>query len=185
MLWAFVYHLLILYTLGSIFYRNHYCMIMATPMQPDYLPGGYFPVSDIRSNEHVQNAAQFAFRALLLQQSLQQDLPNYSFMSELNGRMNSDLSMTVVRGKQQVVAGMNYILTVVLLMSSSTSASSTTNSRSDDVLGAFDVTVYDQFGQLSVTGWGSEISHNDALSLLNNFDHFDEKDANSDDDEKG
>ena len=55
--------------------------------------------------------------------------------------------------------------------------------RSSGVLvGGFDVVVYDQFGTLSITRWGSEISIKDAQILFHNYNHYRET-HNDDDDE--
>lgn len=53
---------------------------------------------------------------------------------------------------RQVVAGMNYKL--VMTISDETSC-----------LGAFEVTIYDHFGDLSVTKFGDEMSCDDAKAL--------------------
>jgi hypothetical protein len=97
----------------------------------------------------------------------------------------------VARGSKQVVAGMNYNLTIVVVAQniSTTATTSTTttaaaasssivvqapdqdqdedsNSSSNNSLvvvcmGAFECTIYDHFGERSVTKWGKEVSCQD------------------------
>jgi hypothetical protein len=113
----------------------------------------------------------------------------------------------VVLGNQQVVAGMNYHLTMVVVVtrrndnnenetdtnqtntSSSSSSSEHIRARQPEVatqvvVGGFDVVVYDQFGTLSITRWGKELSIQKAQELwtnyFNNMNHHqpDEEKAN-------
>jgi hypothetical protein len=89
----------------------------------------------------VLEAAEFCFQALqLTQASPDQQTPNYSFT------VTSKSFPKVIQASQQVVAGMNFRLTIL---------------AADDqgaCLGAFTATVYNRFGDLSVTTWGTEYS---------------------------
>ena len=108
--------------------------------------GGYAPVKDI-SDDRVQNAALFAFGQLAS--------ASYSF-----GATDST-TIEVVKAYQQVVAGMNYRLIIVL-------------KENGDCVGSFAVTVYDQFGNLSVSKWGKEVSCDEARAIQENEDKFHE-----------
>jgi hypothetical protein len=150
--------------------------VMSKPMMQQYInrPGGYAPISNMQ-DKRVQTAAQFAVQTLQSNQQ-QQPIPSdhYSFQKQLRDDIsdsNNSLMVTVVRGSQQVVAGMNYRLTIVV---TTTSSATTHGDSGNDIVGAFEVTVYDNFGNLSVTQWGPEVSQNEAKSLLENADHFGE-----------
>jgi hypothetical protein len=147
------------------------------------LPGGYAPISDLQE-ERVQGAALFAVKTLLMLQenSSEEDVststtsqknPHFSFAPQLK----ENLCVTVARGSRQVVAGMNYDLVVVLSQptfmedhaKTTRIASSTANGEASvAIVGAFEVTIYDRFGDLSVTKWGREFSLSEAKALLDN-----------------
>jgi hypothetical protein len=148
------------------------------------LPGGYAPIPNLQG-DRVQAAALFAVKTLLMLQenssgedastaTAAQKNPHFSFAAQLT----ENLRVTVARGSRQVVAGMNYDLVVVLSQptfmedhaKSARTASSTANGDASGVaiVGAFEVTIYDRFGDLSVTKWGQEFSLSDAKALLEN-----------------
>jgi hypothetical protein len=102
------------------------------------MPGGYSVVPNL-GDERVLRAAHYAVANLASSP--------YDF-----GADASLSSAHVVSGYQQVVAGMNYKFEIVL----------TSHDNDDVVLGGFRVDVYDQFGNLSVRKWGSEISQTEA-----------------------
>jgi hypothetical protein len=102
----------------------------------------------------------------------------------------------VARGSRQVVAGMNYNLTIVIVARNATST--TTSSSSYSVLhdqeeevvvcmGAFDCTLYDHFGERSVTEWGKEVSCHDTAVVerlqwyQDQVHHHDDKNEDKDD----
>jgi hypothetical protein len=88
------------------------------------------------------------------------------------------ITATVVIGRQQVVAGMNYQLTIIF-----SSTSKTNNSDNSIIMGGIsDIVIYDQFGtSISVTEWGTELtSLQEMASLL--YDSNDEDDVVNDDD---
>mmetsp|Transcript_18164 Transcript_18164/g.27148 ORF Transcript_18164/g.27148 Transcript_18164/m.27148 type:complete len:194 (-) Transcript_18164:119-700(-) len=97
--------------------------------------------------EQLLVVTEFALTSLLIGESDN----TYSFSTMLGGsevaKIN-EISVKVVEVQMQVVAGMNYKMTVGLL-------------QGEDCLGAFKVTVYDQFGDMSVTNWGDEVSCED------------------------
>lgn len=118
--------------------------VLSSPMdsyQPEEakmpIVGGYKAIKDL-SEERCQSAARFAVS----------HLSQSPFLFE-----SSPYEITVASGYQQVVAGMNYKLAIVLTTGSS-------------VVGGFGVTVYDQFGTLSITNWGQELTKQQAETLL-------------------
>jgi hypothetical protein len=111
--------------------------------------------------------------------------PLYTFVSTLAAELQvasntpNEMQSTplVVRGTQQVVAGMNYRLIIVLVRRTNLTASSATlsnvdtdNNNNNSIVGAFEVVVYDQFGTLSVSKWGKEVSMTDATLLLQQYE---------------
>lgn len=115
----------------------------AVPMKEQekrVMPGGYHKIPDLR-DVRVRQAATFAMEQKMVGQET---------------TALADARPVVVRGYQQVVAGMNYNLEIVMV-------------RGDDneVLGGFSVTVYDQFGQLSITKWGNDLSQEQAEAVFN------------------
>jgi hypothetical protein len=127
------------------------------------MPGGYAAIPDL-TDWQVQQAADFAVRAL---RSAEAETTSVSFHSELLSHPR--LSVTVVRGFRQVVAGMNYKLVVVLTTSEPTASDVISV---DDIVGGFGVTVYDRFGDLSVTKWGQEVTREQAKAMLENMNDF-------------
>lgn len=113
------------------------------------MAGGYSPVEDL-SGEMVISAAEFAVSQLSTADQ------SYSF-----AKSAGEIDFKIARAYQQVVAGMNYRLVVIIQDPSSGSC-----------LGAFAVTVYNQFGKLSVTKWSSEISCEKAVSMMECKDRF-------------
>jgi Cystatin domain len=101
------------------------------------MPGGYSVVPNL-GDERVLRSVHFAVANLASSP--------YDFQD------NDTASAHVVSAYQQVVAGMNYKFEIVL----------TEHDNDDVVLGGFRVDVYDQFGNLSVRKWGSEISQPEA-----------------------
>lgn len=63
------------------------------------------------------------------------------------------LQVRVVKARQQVVAGINYDLTIEAEIGGK-------------CLGAFEVTVWDQFGDLEVTNWGEQVPCSAKLEKL-------------------
>jgi hypothetical protein len=102
--------------------------------------GGYTPV-DVQ-DEQVQAVAQFAVQALAFSQA------PYSF--SLTSSKHHDYKPKVVSASQQVVAGMNYRLTIIC------------QDSKGKCVGAFSTVVYNQFGAMSVTTWGDELSCHEA-----------------------
>jgi hypothetical protein len=174
-------------------------------MMKSHVVGGYMPIQDLRTNDRVPLIAQFVIEQILLQEQQQQQqqstldtqngnnngqLPQYSFLSKIKNDA-SMMSTTVVQGSQQVVAGMNYQLTIVLstttesVNDTDTNTNTKNNISSIDIIGAFIVTVYDQFGQLSITNYGKELSYKDAKVLFENYNHFHDEDEDEDEDEDG
>lgn len=118
----------------------------------DVMAGGYRPILDC-DEERVQAAAAVAVAALA------SSTQSYSFADNLG----TNYEFKVVSGYQQVVAGMNYRL-VILLQESETGKA----------LGAFAVTVYDRFGDRTVTKWGQEMEADKVKAMMETEEGFDE-----------
>lgn len=116
------------------------------------VPGGYWAVEDY-TDARVVNAANMAVSQLTTTATV-----TYSFAAGLQGR---NVTHKIVKAFQQVVAGMNYRF-VLMLEDMDTS----------ECLGAFAVTVYDNFGTLQVTAWGQEVSCERAQANLENAEDF-------------
>lgn len=139
-------------------------MVEAKPIHYTSRPGGYAPIADLRS-ERIGQVAAFAVQSLRSDETdAVVNAAHYSFISQLPTN-DDELTIAVVQGSQQVVAGMNYQLTLVL---------SATSDKDATILGAFVVTIYDKFGSLSLTKWGPEVPLQEAKSLLENASRFGE-----------
>jgi Aspartic acid proteinase inhibitor len=106
---------------------------------PGILVGGYSNIPNL-NDKNVQQAAAYAVKELV-----KSNLKNqYPFLRKIQ-RPNAQYTWKVVRGKQQVVAGMNYKLTIKFRKM---------NGRR---IGGLQAIVYDHFGSLSVTKWGKRV----------------------------
>ena len=72
------------------------CFVQLHAMQAGSVPGGWSPAA--ADDERVQLAAEFAFRN--------------AFLSNHNADRPNGITWSLVRAQQQVVAGMNYALTM-------------------------------------------------------------------------
>ena len=113
----------------------------------------------------VLEAANFCFQTLLLTTATDQDeftagKPNYSFVP------TSTCSTKVIRASQQVVAGMNFHLTCLV------------QDSDESCLGAFSATVYNRFGELSVTKWGQEHTCAEVKAFMESEAYSDTEHAN-------
>lgn len=130
------------------------------------MPGSYHAKNNNGNGSHdeeLQLAANFAVQELRRQAVVEADDPlSYSFLEKiLVGRSNEDalddnIHALVLDAAVQVVAGLNYRMTIELV------------DEERKCLGAFKSIVYDRFGDMSVTHWGKEISCEDALAILKN-----------------
>jgi hypothetical protein len=113
-------------------------------MKPGHstMVGGYSLIQDPEENPRLPAVTE----------NVLEQLGNspYSFASVVSG----EHSLEIVEAYQQVVAGMNYRLLLLLKDGSQTA------------VGAFTVTVYDQFGTFADTTWGDEVSVEEALKKL-------------------
>jgi Cystatin domain len=107
------------------------------------LAGGYSPAPV--DDTAVVNAALWAV------QYLPRAHPDYSFYYS---NYEDQFRIVVVRAAQQVVAGMNYKLTLALV------------NGDGQCEGAFKCTVYNHFGELSLTEWGEELSCEEVAELM-------------------
>mmetsp|Transcript_40256 Transcript_40256/g.83847 ORF Transcript_40256/g.83847 Transcript_40256/m.83847 type:complete len:136 (-) Transcript_40256:65-472(-) len=130
--------------------------------------GSYNEVANATADEGVQKAAAFAVDSL--QSSLSSNSsphPSYSFLQDLMTAADTiDVSITprVIQAQKQVVAGMNYKLIIFLLCQQHGSAV-TEPTTQETLLGAFQVTVYDRFGSMSITEWGPEMTPEQAAAV--------------------
>jgi hypothetical protein len=113
--------------------------------------GGYAPAKDLE-DETVVEAAGFALTALL--SSLNQNDAAYSFVP------TSACKPVILEASQQVVAGLNIQMTIVLVNEDED------YDENSSCVGAFAVTVYNRFGDLSVTGWGREYTCEEAMVMM-------------------
>jgi hypothetical protein len=116
--------------------------------------GGYKPVDveDSQAMEQVQVAANFAVKRVIAGGE-----PSYSFspeLSSLDDENDQQLITKVLRASMQVVAGMNYRMTIAILK------------PDGECVGAFKCVVYDRFGDLQVTSWGEETSCSEVTAML-------------------
>ena len=112
------------------------------------------------ADERVVGAGQFALSALRYpppptaesrqEQRNSPGVAHYSFLSALyvweGVEFEEHVKPVVVLAEEQVVAGMNYRMTIAAAVFGT------------DCLGAFEATVYDHFGERSVIYWGPEIA---------------------------
>lgn len=109
------------------------------------MAGGYADANI--SEERVVDAAQFAVSALAQKQLEEEDEEEggertYTF----NAIRADEVNLVVLEAQKQVVAGMNYRLTIGV-----------TDRASGECLGGFKCIVYDRFGDLSLSIWGKEV----------------------------
>jgi len=110
--------------------------------------GGYADAAI--SEERVVDAAKFAVSALAEKQRLEQeggDGGDKTYAFDAAAAIRADeVNVIVLEAQKQVVAGMNYRLTIGL-----------TDRTSGHCLGGFKCIVYDRFGDLQVSIWGDEV----------------------------
>ena len=110
--------------------------------------GAFSEIEEPNSHDRLPAVTSFVQTEMLAKRSSL----TYSFSSKEN------LTIELAQAFQQVVAGMNYRLLYL-------AAQTETDSKSRTYVGAFTVTVYDRFGDLSVTRWGKEVPLNKALAI--------------------
>lgn len=120
------------------------------------LAGGWY---DAKVNDpDVLEAAAFclqSFQANVLDSD--QRKPDYSFAlatTHGNGTTTTPIqTLKIIQATKQVVAGMNYALTLMLL-------------KGNECVGVFKATVYNRFGELSLTKWGGEIPCTEGMLIM-------------------
>jgi hypothetical protein len=124
------------------------------PLVGSYSP---IPVTDPMAIE----AAEFSVATLWAERPGNQ----YSFLSSSSSSSSSSPrpSPQVIAASQQVVAGLNLQLDVLLVKKEE-------DGDGASCVGAFAVTVYNQFGDLSVTRWGDEYTCAEAYDRMANDD---------------
>ena len=140
--------------------------------------GGYSPVQDLGLHGLLA-AADFAFTELM-NTSNSDALPTleYSFLplvrySTDGEEEGHDYEIRIIDASQQVVSGMNYKMTIMI--------EGTQRGTESDCVGSFSVTVYDHFGQYSVTRWGPEVACERTLEILKERAHHKEEALRSQD----
>jgi len=115
--------------------------------------GGYKEVT--LTDERVVEAATFAVNAL---PALFAESPDkYTFGSnfpvfEQGTSPSSKLNIVVLEASEQVVAGLNFKVTIGVY-------------DGENLLGSFKAVIYNHFDDLSVTTWGEELSSEDVTLL--------------------
>jgi hypothetical protein len=124
---------------------SHVVVVQARTMEERrMMPGGY-------GHADIQDARVIAAAGYTLQ-VLDNESP-YSFLSSTSS--SGSMKVVVLNASQQVVAGMNYKLTLGLL-----------DRNSGQCVGGFKCTVYDHFGDLSVTKWGEEVPCDEVMGMI-------------------
>jgi hypothetical protein len=125
---------------------SHVVVVQAGAMEERRIMPGGFQDADIQ-DARVVAAAGYSRQALVNENK-------YSFLSS-SSISSGSMKVVVLNASQQVVAGMNYKLTLGLL-----------DSNSGQCIGGFKCTVYDHFGDLSVTKWGDEVSCDEVMGMI-------------------
>jgi hypothetical protein len=139
---------LALWTSSSLAARDPEREARRGAVQPP-LAGGYSPAN--ADDPVVVEAAEFAVTSL--------SSSPYSFarMAESSASASSSsYTPRVLQASQQVVAGLNIKLTIMGIQ----------KNPEDACVGAFAATIYNHFGDLSVTAWGREYSCEEAYEFL-------------------
>lgn len=123
--------------------------------QENMRPGGYSPVDMSEPNPRLLEAANYAMQNLPEKYTFASSVVQDRTTSSSETSDSNKYSFQVIQAFQQVVAGMNYKIIITI----------TDNNNKNNCIGAFAVTVYDQFGTLSVTTWGKEISCSDVETI--------------------
>jgi len=90
---------------------------------------------------------------------------------DLGGKIAVDV--VILDAYRQVVAGMNYKLTLGLFRTIPDDDNSSSNGGSNGnktCLGGFQVTIYDQFGKWSVTSWGKTLTCEEVSNAMTDID---------------
>jgi hypothetical protein len=138
----------------------------------DGFAGGYTTVTDPDSDDRAADAARYA-----VDHMSDPDESNRTLDLQVGGGTDvGSLSVVIVRGYSQVVAGTNYRLLLLLAPSNGTAASlATSNGTNSDgaaadsgsCVGSFAVQVYARWdGEKSVAAWGRRVECDEALGLL-------------------
>ena len=113
----------------------------------ELLAGGYQEVADVTQDPYIDQAAELVLSTL-------QESSRYSFAS-------TAVSYRIIHAEQQVVAGMNYKLTLLF----GDEQPSSDENEGGNCVGACKVIVYNHFGDLSITDWVEELTCKEALSM--------------------
>eukprot|EP00527_Entomoneis_sp_CCMP2396_P007290 CAMPEP_0198148288 /NCGR_PEP_ID=MMETSP1443-20131203/40860_1 /TAXON_ID=186043 /ORGANISM="Entomoneis sp., Strain CCMP2396" /LENGTH=160 /DNA_ID=CAMNT_0043812943 /DNA_START=56 /DNA_END=538 /DNA_ORIENTATION=+ len=116
------------------------------------IPGGYSLIEDV-TDERVVTEANF-----VLSELLQFAIPprSYSFQKALSEYSANEVNVKIAKAMEQVVQGLNVRMILML-----------TDASTQECLGAFAVSIYDKFGDLSITKWNKETTCAHAKDSMN------------------
>eukprot|EP00547_Thalassionema_nitzschioides_P018779 CAMPEP_0194232390 /NCGR_PEP_ID=MMETSP0158-20130606/779_1 /TAXON_ID=33649 /ORGANISM="Thalassionema nitzschioides, Strain L26-B" /LENGTH=147 /DNA_ID=CAMNT_0038965143 /DNA_START=52 /DNA_END=495 /DNA_ORIENTATION=- len=109
-----------------------------------YIVGGYKNAD--RHGDRIKEVAKFAVKTL-------SDSDSKVQYKGFNIQDSTQVDISVIHAQQQVVAGVNYRLTLEI------------KDEDGECMGVFDVDIYDRFGELIITSWGGEYSCEEAKAM--------------------
>jgi Cystatin domain len=115
----------------------------------DLLVGGY-EHADISNDPYIDQAAELVLTTLQTEQPTRYDFATTA------------VSYRIIQAEQQVVAGMNYKLTILF---GDQEHDDKNNGDGGDCVGACKVVVYNHFGDLSITEWSKELTCKEVLAM--------------------
>jgi hypothetical protein len=114
------------------------------------LMGGFKEVKDL-NDPIITEAAGFVLQVLLGEQTTDIAVPSsYTFAKP----PSSISDYKIIHAWEQVVAGLNIQLTMAF------------QNSNDDCVGGCSVTIYNHFGELSVTNWNKQVTCGEAKALM-------------------
>ena len=120
--------------------------VTAEMMQKSPLMGGYSEIADLAAEERLTDVKQYIWTQL--------SSSPYTFAKQVSStRSSSSSNLQIVQAWRQIVAGQNFKCLMLVLKDK------------HEPLGAFEVTVYDQFGNLADITWGKQYSLEKATEI--------------------
>ena len=127
------------------------------------LMGGYKKVKDL-NDPTITEAAEYVLQVLQGKQTTDVVVPSsYKFATTSLQEQDAIKDYKVIHAWEQVVAGLNIQLTIAF------------QNSDDECVGGCSVTVYNHFGELSVTNWNKQVTCDEANALM-----MEEKEEESD-----
>mmetsp|Transcript_12052 Transcript_12052/g.18492 ORF Transcript_12052/g.18492 Transcript_12052/m.18492 type:complete len:145 (-) Transcript_12052:129-563(-) len=118
----------------------HVCIATPPPLHPI---GGYHDANPI--DERIKEVSKFALMRL-------SDDETVPYNNRLRIVDSTQVGVSILKAQKQVVAGMNYRLTLEI-------------TEGGECVGAFDVEIYDHFGDISISHWGKEYLCKEAAEM--------------------